>query len=62
MTVIGLDDTDSRDRGMCTTYVADSVARRLAAAGAAVERVLLLRCNPAVEYKTRGNAALGVHT
>ena len=62
MTVIGLDDTDSRDRGMCTTYVADSIARRLAAAGAAVERVLLVRCNPAVEYKTRGNAALAVHT
>ena len=62
VTVIGLDDTDSRDRGMCTTYVGDSIARRLAAAGAAVERVLLVRCNPAVEYKTRGNAALAVHT
>ena len=59
MTVIGIDDTDSRDRGMCTTYVADSVARRLEAP---VERVLLVRCNPAVEHKTRGNAALAVHT
>jgi tRNA(Ile2)-agmatinylcytidine synthase len=62
VTVIGLDDTDSRDRGMCTTYVADAIARRLADAGAAVERVVLLRCNPAVEHKTRGNAALAVHT
>ena len=62
MTVIGLDDTDSRSRGMCTTYVADAVARRLAETGATVERVLLVRCNPAVEHKTRGNAALAVHT
>ena len=62
MTVIGIDDTDSRERGMCTTYVADTVARHLEAAGADVERTLLLRCNPAVEHKTRGNAALAVHT
>jgi len=62
VTVIGLDDTDSRERGMCTTYAADTVARRLTDAGAAVERVLLVRCNPAVEHKTRGNAALAVHT
>ena len=62
MTVIGLDDTDSRERGMCTTYVADTVARRLEADDASVERVLLVRCNPAVEHKTRGNAALAIHT
>jgi len=62
VTVIGLDDTDSRDRGMCTTYVADTVARRLADTGAVVDRVVLMRCNPAVEHKTRGNAALAVHT
>jgi tRNA(Ile2)-agmatinylcytidine synthase len=47
---------------MCTTYVADTVARRLVTTGANVERTLLLRCNPAVEHKTRGNAALAVHT
>jgi tRNA(Ile2)-agmatinylcytidine synthase len=62
VTVLGLDDTDSRERGMCTTYVADTVARQLADAGATVERVLLIRCNPAVEHKTRGNAALAIHT
>jgi len=62
VTVIGIDDTDSRTRGMCTTYVADTVARRLDADGAGVDRVLLVRCNPAVEHKTRGNAALAVHT
>ena len=59
MTVIGVDDTDSRERGMCTTYAADAIARRLEGA---VARVLLVRCNPAVEYKTRGNAALAIHT
>lgn len=62
VTVIGLDDTDSREDGMCTTYAADSVARRLAERGATIDRVLLVRCNPAVEHKTRGNASLAIHT
>jgi len=62
VTVLGIDDTDSRERGMCTTYAAHSVAERVAAAGGDVERVLLVRLNPAVEHKTRGNAALAVHT
>ena len=61
MTVVGLDDTDSRERGMCTTYVAREVAARIRAAGGTVERLLLVRLNPAVEHKTRGNAALAVH-
>ncbi|WP_254769292.1 tRNA(Ile)(2)-agmatinylcytidine synthase [Salinilacihabitans rarus] len=60
MTVVGLDDTDSRERGMCTTYVASRVADDLREAGA-VERLLLVRLNPAVEHKTRGNAALAIH-
>ena len=62
MTVIGLDDTDSRERGMCTTYAAALAADCLRERGATVERLLLVRLNPAVEYKTRGNAALAVHT
>jgi len=62
VTVIGLDDTDSREAGLCTTYVAARVAMALEASGASVERRLLVRCNPAVEHKTRGNAALAVHT
>ncbi|MCU4801864.1 tRNA(Ile)(2)-agmatinylcytidine synthase [Halobacteria archaeon HArc-gm2] len=61
MTVIGLDDTDSRESGMCTTYAAATLADRVAAAGGTVERTLLVRLNPAVEHKTRGNAALAVH-
>ena len=61
MPVVGLDDTDSRDRGMCTTYVAVRIGERLADLGFDVERHLLVRCNPAVEHKTRGNAALALH-
>jgi tRNA(Ile2)-agmatinylcytidine synthase len=61
VTVIGIDDTDSRERGMCTTYVAARLAEGVRAAGGTVERTLLVRLNPAVEHKTRGNAALAVH-
>ena len=62
MTVIGLDDTDSRQAGMCTTYLACRLAERIEAAGGTVDRRLLVRLNPAVKHKTRGNAALAVHT
>ena len=62
MTVIGVDDTDSRERGMCTTYLAARVAERIAAAGGSIDERLLVRLNPAVERKTRGNAALAIHT
>jgi len=72
MAVIGVDDTDSRDRGMCTTYLAARLSRRLreeladtreaAPSGqSAVSRPVLVRLNPAVPHKTRGNAALAVH-
>ena len=62
MTVIALDDTDSRERGMCTTYLATRLAERLADEGETTDRRLLVRLNPAVEHKTRGNAALALHT
>ena len=62
MTVIGLDDTDSRRAGMCTTYLAARLAEAIAEAGGRVDRRLLIRLNPAVEHKTRGNAALALHT
>jgi tRNA(Ile2)-agmatinylcytidine synthase len=61
MTIIGLDDTDSRERGMCTTYLATRLAEAVADAGGTVRRRLLVRLNPAVEHKTRGNAALALH-
>jgi tRNA(Ile2)-agmatinylcytidine synthase len=62
MTVVGVDDTDSRISGMCTTYVAHSIAAALRDRGHDVERLVLARLNPAVRHKTRGNAALAVHT
>jgi tRNA(Ile2)-agmatinylcytidine synthase len=62
VTVIGIDDTDSRELGMCTTYAAARLGERIRSAGGDVERILLVRLNPAVEHKTRGNAALAVHT
>ena len=62
MAVIGLDDTDSRREGMCTTYLATRLAERLEATAGSVKRLCLIRLNPAVEHKTRGNAALAVHT
>ncbi|MFD1564245.1 DUF1743 domain-containing protein [Haloarchaeobius amylolyticus] len=63
MTVVGIDDTDSRELGMCTTYVAAEIAERLRQDDwGTVSRLLLVRLNPAVEYKTRGNAALAIHT
>lgn len=62
MTVIGLDDTDSRTQGLCTTYLAARIAEAVADAGGQVSRTLLVRLNPAVEHKTRGNAALAIHT
>nr|WP_305794424.1 tRNA(Ile)(2)-agmatinylcytidine synthase [Halomarina rubra] len=46
---------------MCTTHVAHRIAERLRERGT-VERLLLIRLNPAVEHKTRGNAALAIHT
>jgi tRNA(Ile2)-agmatinylcytidine synthase len=61
VTVIAVDDTDSRERGMCTTYVAARLAERVRESGGTVDRTVLMRLNPAVEHKTRGNAALAVH-
>jgi tRNA(Ile2)-agmatinylcytidine synthase len=62
VTLVGLDDTDSREHGMCTTYVAARVADAIEVAGGSVDRRLLVRLNPAIEFKTRGNAALCLET
>ncbi|MFO8115002.1 MAG: tRNA(Ile)(2)-agmatinylcytidine synthase [Halorubrum sp.] len=61
MPIVAVDDTDSRERGMCTTYVGARLAERLDSVGGAVRRRLLVRLNPAVKHKTRGNAAVAVH-
>jgi tRNA(Ile2)-agmatinylcytidine synthase len=54
---IGIDDTDS-PAGMCTTYLAAVLVSRLEKAGIAVNEARLIRLNPNVIYKTRGNAAI----
>ena len=54
---IGLDDTDS-PKGMCTTYLAMRIARAIQHAGGRVSDMQLVRLNPTILYKTRGNAAL----
>ncbi|GAB7010033.1 TiaS agmantine-binding domain-containing protein [Halorubrum trueperi] len=61
MTIVAVDDTDSRERGMCTTYVGARLAERLDTVGGRVLRRLLVRLNPAVKHKTRGNAAVAIH-
>lgn len=62
MTVIGIDDTDSRTKGMCTTYVGHLVVQQLESEGFTVSDVHLIRLNPAAKHKTRGNAAVSIHT
>jgi tRNA(Ile2)-agmatinylcytidine synthase len=55
--LIGLDDTDS-PAGMCTTYLGAVLIHRLNEAGISVTGQRLIRLNPNVIYKTRGNAAI----
>lgn len=57
--IIGLDDTDSKE-GMCTTYLAAVLIEKLKAFGRVEGYPLLVRLNPNIIYKTRGNAALGI--
>ena len=55
---IGLDDTDSTRKG-CTTYVAALLVEKLAKLGAKfLDYPNLIRLNPNVPWKTRGNGAL----
>ena len=57
--LIGIDDTDS-PQGMCTTYLGAVLARRLIGRGMRVCEARLVRLNPNVTYKTRGNAAIAL--
>lgn len=54
---IGIDDTDSRE-GMCTTYLGAVLVGRLREAGFTIRETRLIRLNPNVRFKTRGNAAI----
>lgn len=56
MIYLGIDDTDSK-LGMCTTYLAAVLAERLSGFGL-TDYPRLIRLNPNIKYKTRGNAAL----
>jgi tRNA(Ile2)-agmatinylcytidine synthase len=58
---IGIDDTDSRDGG-CTTYTATLVFQALCRAGfKPLDFPWLVRLNPNIPWKTRGNGALAIH-
>ena len=55
--LIGIDDTDS-PQGMCTTYLGAVLVRRLIREHMQVKEARLVRLNPNVTWKTRGNAAI----
>jgi len=58
---IGIDDTDSRLAG-CTTYTAALLFQELASGGfKPLDFPWLVRLNPNVPWKTRGNGALSLH-
>jgi len=55
---VGIDDTDSPRMG-CTTYVASLLVEKLHTLGASfIDHPNLVRLNPNVPWKTRGNGAL----
>ncbi|MFH1055027.1 MAG: tRNA(Ile)(2)-agmatinylcytidine synthase [Candidatus Altiarchaeota archaeon] len=55
--LIGIDDTDS-NTGMCTTYLAAKLCQRLNVK----KTPKLVRLNPNIPYKTRGNGAIAFET
>jgi tRNA(Ile2)-agmatinylcytidine synthase len=55
--LIGIDDTDS-PAGMCTTYLGAVLVRHLIHEHMLVREARLVRLNPNVTWKTRGNAAI----
>jgi tRNA(Ile2)-agmatinylcytidine synthase len=58
---IGIDDTDS-DKGGCTTYTATVLFQELLGRGfRPSDFPWLVRLNPNIPWKTRGNGALAVH-
>jgi tRNA(Ile2)-agmatinylcytidine synthase len=54
---VGIDDTDS-SRGYCTTYLAYRIARDLRPSVLVLPYPRLVRLNPNIPFKTRGNAAV----
>ena len=57
---IGIDDTDSKTGG-CTTYIAARLVEKLCKLGAQfIDYPDIIRLNPNIPYKTRGNAAVAL--
>lgn len=56
--LLGIDDTDSK-KGMCTTYIAAVLVERLQSYGIK-GYPRLIRLNPNIKYKTRGNGAVAI--
>ncbi|MGZ4901337.1 MAG: TiaS agmantine-binding domain-containing protein [Halobacteriota archaeon] len=59
--LIGIDDTDSW-HGMCTTYLCAVLKTALERHLHEAVRLHLVRLNPTIRFKTRGNAAVGLIT
>ncbi len=57
--IIGFDDTDSKTAGMCTTYLGALMVEEIPLPADQVTPYLL-RLNPNVRFKTRGNAAVSL--
>jgi len=57
--LVGIDDTDS-SRGNCTTYLAYRIAADLAPTIRVLPYPRLVRLNPNIPFKTRGNAAVSL--
>ncbi len=57
---IGIDDTDSTSGG-CTTYIARVLIEKLAEQYSLIGYPRLIRLNPNIPWKTRGNGALALH-
>lgn len=57
--IIGIDDTDSKTLGMCTTYLGALLTERLTPLSSRLTPYLV-RLNPNVVFRTRGNAAVAL--
>ena len=57
---IGIDDTDSMQGG-CTTYVATEIIKELSRKYDLIGFPRLVRLNPNIPWKTRGNGAIALH-
>jgi len=55
--LIGIDDTDSK-RGMCTTYLGTLLKKALEQELNEIVQLRLVRLNPTIRFKTRGNASI----